>query len=339
MNLTVREASCHVLLGGTGNGKTLLLESIAGLHPLQHGTIKVDDRLISHLPPEQRMISYVPQDLALFPHLNVEDNIFYSRKVRKNRNNVCHDIFDILDCLQLRAILHRSIDNLSGGEQQRVALARAFASGNQVLLLDEPFSALHYALKRSLWESLSTLKARYSMTILMVTHDLDEAFTMADDISVISQGRILQTGSKQEIIDHPSSVEVANMTGYYNFLKGIVTHIYNGVCTIRLKDIEPELSFPSSSIQEGSSVTAAIRTSAILFESSEYEPCISFDCRIHSITQSLHYQKIIAVPTNSSELSGTQITIDHGSVTQGFLKQNDDVRIWIPTSAILIFPE
>jgi len=289
VNLSIQTGSCHILLGGTGNGKTLLLESVAGLRPIQSGTIMIDDRLVSHLPPEQRYISYVPQDLALFPHLNVRDNIFYSRKIRRNQKSDMEDISDVLRCLQLDSILYRSIHNLSGGEQQRVALARAFASGNQVLLLDEPFSALHYALKRTLWDLLSTLKARYAMTILMVTHDLDEAFSLADDLSVISQGRILQTGSKQSIIEHPSSVEVACMTGCYNFFQGTVTRLSQDVCTIRFTDIDSEASFRSLSLQEGSLVTAAVRTTAMQFKPCEQERCMGLRCRIHSITQSLYY--------------------------------------------------
>jgi ABC-type Fe3+/spermidine/putrescine transport system ATPase subunit len=194
-----------VRLGGTGNGKPLILETIAGLRHMTSGKIRINDIDITKLPPEKRSISYVPQDLALFPHLNVMRNIFYSQRFKKERQGDGQEISDIIKSLQLEGLMNRTIHNLSGGEQQRVALARALASGNRVLLLDEPFSALHYTLKRTLWSLLSDMKKRYKMAILMVTHDLDEAFFLADHISVLYQGRILQTGTKEEIINSPST--------------------------------------------------------------------------------------------------------------------------------------
>lgn len=147
-----------MLLGGTGNGKTLILESIAGLRPISEVEIWTDEHNITKEPPEKGFISYVPQDLALFPHLSVEKNIFYSKRFKRNHSRSNEEIKEIIECMQLGNILHRSIYNLSGGEQQRVALARAFASGNQVLLLDDPFSALHFIMKRTLWSLLLDIK-------------------------------------------------------------------------------------------------------------------------------------------------------------------------------------
>jgi ABC-type sugar transport system ATPase subunit len=208
INLSVPDGCCHALLGGTGNGKTLILESIAGLRPIKSGEILVDERNITKEFPENRFISYVPQDLALFPHLNVEQNIFYSKRFKKSQGRNNEEIQEIIKRLQIEDIMHRSIKNLSGGEQQRVALARAFASGNKVLLLDEPFSALHSAMKRTLWNMLLDIQKRYKLSILMVTHDLEEASFLADYVSILHNGRILQTGTKKDVFKNPAHIEV-----------------------------------------------------------------------------------------------------------------------------------
>jgi len=217
VSLTVLPSSCHVILGPTGSGKTLLLESVIGLRNPQTGKVILEGKDITCLPLEQRGLSYVPQDLALFPHMTVRQNILYPIRIRGGKQSFENRIVEeLIDSLGIGRLLDRSVKNLSGGERQRTALARAVASGCNYLILDEPLSALHESLKKELWYLLKDLQKRYHLAILMVTHDLEEAFFLGDAISVIIDGNLRQQGSKREVYQYPQSVEVANFLGIRN---------------------------------------------------------------------------------------------------------------------------
>jgi ABC-type sugar transport system ATPase subunit len=220
VSLTVQQSSCHVILGPTGSGKTLLLESVIGLRKPDKGRVLVSGDDITCRPIEKRKISYVPQDLALFPHMTVRENILYPIRIRGMRQDAENGIVrELVDSLCIRHILDRQIRNLSGGERQRTALARAVVSGCKHLVLDEPLSALHESLKKELWYLLKDLQRRYDLAILMVTHDLEEAFFLGDTVSIIIDGRLHQQGSKREIYGHPQSVEVASFLGVGNLYR------------------------------------------------------------------------------------------------------------------------
>ncbi|QJA05444.1 ABC transporter ATP-binding protein [Thermosulfurimonas marina] len=208
------------IVGPTGAGKTLLLETLLGLRPRLAGTIRVEERRVEGLPVEQRRLAYLPQDLALFPHLSVEENIFYGPRVSQRRPPP--EMEEILEVLGLRDLLHRKVDGLSGGERQRVALARALAAGARVLLLDEPLSALHEALRRELWLLLREMQQRYGLTYLLVTHDLEEAFFLGHRVGVLMGGRLLREGPAEEIWRDPRHPEVARFLGVRNLFCGVL---------------------------------------------------------------------------------------------------------------------
>ncbi|MFA6223581.1 MAG: ATP-binding cassette domain-containing protein [Desulfomonilaceae bacterium] len=217
VSLKVLPSSCHVILGPTGGGKTLLLESVIGLRNPTEGKVTLEGKDITDFPIEKRELSYVPQDLALFPHMTVRENILYPIKIRgKQQNSETGIVRELIDSFNIRHLLDRRIANLSGGERQRTALARAIVSGGKYLVLDEPLSALHESLKTELWYLLKDLQKRYDLAILMVTHDLEEAFFLGDAISVIIDGNLCQQGSKREVYQYPQSVEVANFLGIRN---------------------------------------------------------------------------------------------------------------------------
>jgi molybdate/tungstate transport system ATP-binding protein len=216
LSFEVRRGSYFVILGKTGSGKTMLLESIAGLHPVE-GRIEWEGEAITHLPPEARGFGFVYQDFALFPNLNIRQNITYSGRYRDIPD--AQRLFDdVVAFLQIAPLLDRSIAHLSGGEKQRVAIARAIYARPKLLLLDEPLSAVDPTFKNTIMKSLRSLITRYDTTIIHVTHNFKEAATLADEIAVVLEGRVLQVGPSDEVLNHPNSMEVAQFLGFKNIV-------------------------------------------------------------------------------------------------------------------------
>lgn len=227
VSLTVGVGECHVVLGPTGCGKTTLIETILGLHVLDAGEIRLAGRDITALAVGRRGISYVPQDLALFPHLSVRDNIRYPLRVRQAGMNAADKAAaealadELIDAVQIRPLLRRSVKRLSGGERQRVALVRALVAGGRCVMLDEPLAALHEGLKRELWFVLRDLQRRFDLTLLLITHDLAEAFFLGDTVTVMIDGKIVQTGPKSAVYDRPATLDVARFFGIRNLVPAI----------------------------------------------------------------------------------------------------------------------
>jgi ABC-type sugar transport system ATPase subunit len=220
IDLKVEAGECFVVVGPSGAGKTLLLESVLGVHQPDTGRVLVDGQDVTRLPPEQRGFSYVPQDLALFPHLSVRDNIAFARQQRAPREDVARAVREAAGWLGVEHLLERrSIANLSGGEKQRVALARALVAAPRALFLDEPFNSLDAALRVGLYRELGELRRRLPLTTVLVTHDHDEAFVLGDRMAVMLNGRILQVGTPEEVYGHPATVEVARLLLVENLLR------------------------------------------------------------------------------------------------------------------------
>jgi len=217
IDLEVALGQFFVLLGPTGAGKTLILESIAGLLPITHGEIWINGSDVTRLAPEQRGIGIVYQDSALFPHLNVRANIEFGLRYRKTNPKKIQERFDqLVVSLGLDHLLQRSVTHLSGGEQQRVALARALVVEPKVLLLDEPLSALDPNFREEIRDILKQLHAETGISVLMVTHDFGEARYLAQRISIIDQGRLQQTGNADDIFHRPETPFVARFVGMHN---------------------------------------------------------------------------------------------------------------------------
>lgn len=217
IDLRMGPDGCHVLLGPSGHGKTLLLETLAGLRPPVAGTLLLEGRDITADPPELRGLAYVPQDLALFPHLTVGENVRYSHRWHGPNEARASDLEDRLGIAALR---NRRTHSLSGGERQRVALARALATGSRHLLLDEPFSALHQALRWELRRLLLELQREFELTVLLVTHDLEEAFSMGHWISVMMDGRLVQSAPRSAVYQRPANARIARFLGVNNLFPG-----------------------------------------------------------------------------------------------------------------------
>jgi molybdate transport system ATP-binding protein len=216
-SLTVREGDYFCLIGPTGAGKTVLIESIAGLQRPQAGRITIEGRDVTELPPHARGVGYVPQDYALFPHMDVAANIAYGLVERRTAHmQIQAKVQETAELLGIGRLLHRRPLTLSGGERQRVALARALVLGCKLLLMDEPFGALDQVTKATLFPMMTELRDRMGLTILHVTHDFSEAYALADRVGVIHGGRLLQVGTVEEVFTAPRSRTVAAFTGMGN---------------------------------------------------------------------------------------------------------------------------
>ena len=253
-DLVFREGELTALLGPSGCGKTTLLRMIAGLEAPTSGKIRLGAEDITDRPAHHRKFGMVFQSFALFPHLSVLENVGYSLKIagvgRAERQDTARRL---LDLVQLTQFASRRIGELSGGQRQRVAIARALAQEPRVFLLDEPMSALDAKLREEMQVELRLLQQRLGITTIVVTHDQREAMTMADNIVVMSAGRVEQIGPPQQIYNHPANSFVASFIGRANFLQG---HVVDGTISVPGAKLALERA---ANFLDGSPVTVAIR--------------------------------------------------------------------------------
>jgi ABC-type sugar transport system ATPase subunit len=222
VGLSVKEGECVVIVGPSGAGKTLLLEAILGIVRSDAGQVFVEGVDVTRKPLEQRGFSYVPQDLALFPHLGVLGNIAFAlHPKRLTRAETSRRVCEVAAWLGISHLLERrEVDSLSGGEKQRVALARAIVAQPRVLILDEPFSSLDSSTRHELYQAFAQLRQRVRSTVLMVTHNHDEALLFADRMAVLFNGSLIQVGRPQEVYRQPATQDVARLLLVENVLLG-----------------------------------------------------------------------------------------------------------------------
>lgn len=255
ISLDVAEGEFVCFLGPSGCGKTTLLRAIAGLDPQTSGTIRQKGQDVSALPPAQRDFGIVFQSYALFPNLTVADNVGYGLVSRRQRKaEISRRVAELLVLVGLPDAGPRYPAQLSGGQQQRVALARALATSPGLLLLDEPLSALDARVRLRLRHEIKALQRRLGVTTIMVTHDQEEALTMADRIVVMNQGAVEQVGPPQEVYRRPATAFVADFVGAMNFLDGTLTapdRVTIGAVSVRC--------LAQEGLAEGSRVRLSIR--------------------------------------------------------------------------------
>lgn len=219
LDLNFAAGSFTALLGSSGCGKTTLLRTISGFVPAQSGRIEVDGRDLTHVPPESRGMAMVFQSYALWPHMSVAENMGYGLKLRKTpRPEIAAKIESLLTLLGLEGLGARKVTDLSGGQRQRVALGRALAIEPSILLLDEPLSNLDAKIRLTMRHEIRAIQQKLGLTVIHVTHDREEAMTMADRIVVMDHGRIAQIGTPEEVYDRPNSPFLARFMGADNRL-------------------------------------------------------------------------------------------------------------------------
>jgi len=221
VSLEIRPGEYFIILGPTGAGKTVLLETIAGIHTPESGRIILGDKEITSTEPRLRNIGMVYQDYMLFPHLTVEENITFGLRQRKISSDKQHALVEEMSSLlEISHLTKRYPGTLSGGEQQRVALARALVLKPEILLLDEPMSALDGHTRERMRMELSRIQKLIGMTIVQITHHFDDVFALANRIAIMREGRIVQVGETSEVFLHPSDTFVAEFLGIGNIIRG-----------------------------------------------------------------------------------------------------------------------
>ncbi|MFD7782418.1 ABC transporter ATP-binding protein [Streptomyces nojiriensis] len=221
LDLTIPQGSFFALLGASGCGKTTTLRMIAGLEEPSTGTVHLGDREVTDLQPYKRPVNTVFQSYALFPHLSIFENIAFGLR-RRGIKSVKKQVDDMLELVQLGQFAQRKPHQLSGGQQQRVAVARALINHPQVLLLDEPLGALDLKLRRQMQLELKRIQTEVGITFVHVTHDQEEAMTMADTVAVMNGGRVEQLGAPAELYENPGTTFVANFLGTSNLIEASV---------------------------------------------------------------------------------------------------------------------
>ena len=241
LNIDMAKGEYFILLGPPGSGKTIFLECLCGLKKIQSGRIRIDGRDVTNLEPRRRGIGYVPQDYALFPHLSVKQNITFGLRAHGYAET---NVTETADLLGIRHLLSRRINGLSGGEKQRVALARALVLKPKILLLDEPVCALDEVTRQQVCAQLSDIQRRLGLTTVHVSHNLEEAFSVADRAAILHQGLLQQIGTLDELLRKPKSEFVARFMRCENIFCAEVTGrgTRDSDTRVKLGDIELQIS-------------------------------------------------------------------------------------------------
>jgi iron(III) transport system ATP-binding protein len=329
LSLAIERGEFFGLLGPSGCGKTTTLRMLAGLETPDAGRILFDGRDVTHLSPERRGFGMVFQNYALFPHLNVFENVAFGlRARRKQKAEVAQKVSDALTLVQLPGYERRSVDALSGGQQQRVAIARAIAIEPALLLFDEPLSNLDVALREETRGELRELVKRLGLTAVYVTHDQDEAFALCDRISVMNEGRVLQTGAPRELYERPAHIDVARFLGRNNLIRAMrlsAAHETDG--KFKTLDGEHTLRLPLS--QQGAPaplnkpVILAIRPEHVRLATKE----TGDDNILHAIVKQINF----AGATTTVRLDANGLLIEALVFRQDALKVNDSCTVALPS--------
>lgn len=345
--LTAKKGEFVTLLGSSGCGKTTTLRIIADLEQPDSGQVFLNGKDVTSLEPNQRNVNTVFQNYALFPHMNVADNIGYGLKLKKTpKAEISRRVKEMLELVQLSGFEKRKPSELSGGQRQRVAIARALVNNPEVLLLDEPLGALDLQLRRAMQHELKRLQKKLGITFIYITHDQEEAINMSDTIAVMNHGRFEQIGTPDEIYNHPKTSYVATFVGNANILTGVVENIgteetgdTSKLITVRTDAGKVKVSMNNANItaesdkeyllQKGEKVTIAVRSENIRFE--ENNDCDGLNAEVIEKTFAGGQLRVVLKTSEGQEIVASRYGIDT-NVSVG-----EKVRCcFLPTDAVLV---
>lgn len=327
-NLEIKKGEFVTFLGPSGCGKTTTLRMIAGFEIPTEGEILLNGKDISTLPPNKRPINTVFQRYALFPHLNIFDNIAFGLKLQKkySKKEIEEKVRHALDVVDLAGFEKRNISTLSGGQQQRIAIARAIVNEPEILLLDEPLGALDLKMRKEMQLELKAMHKELGITFIYVTHDQEEALTMSDKVVVMSDGMIQQIGTPEEIYNEPKNVFVADFIGESN--------IFNGKMTDRLKVKFCDAEFECmDDIPIGSKVDVVIRPEDIIMTDSDKGMIKGLVTSV--IFKGMHYEIIVESGVNEIVIQSTKGA--NVGDTIGMMVEPDGIHIIPAETNINIF--
>ena len=332
ISLEIYEGEFVCFLGPSGCGKTTLLRAIAGLDIQTTGTVEQAGRDISALPPSERDFGIVFQSYALFPNMSVAKNIAYGLENRKrSKAEICERVDELLELVGLPEQGDKYPAQLSGGQQQRIALARAIAVSPGLLLLDEPLSALDAKVRVHLRHEVKDLQRRLGVTTVMVTHDQEEALTMADRIVVMDHGKIEQIGTPVEIYREPTTSFVADFIGTMNFVAGTIA----GPSSVRLGRLE--LACDTDGLAEGATVTIAVRPEDIVVQGVGAGDENVYEARVDDVEFLGSFVRAeLASEATGEERLRADLSIN--LVRRQALSAGDTLMVRLPRECIRIYP-
>ena len=326
ISLEISKGEFITLLGSSGCGKTTTLRIIAGLEQPDAGSVWLDGREVTGLEPNQRDVNTVFQNYALFPHMNVAENIGYGLKLKKvPKSEIRKKVSQMLELVQLKGYEKRKPSELSGGQKQRVAIARALVNNPKVLLLDEPLGALDLQLRRAMQIELKHLQKKLGITFIYITHDQEEAINMSDRIAVMKDGCIEQIGTPDEIYNHPKTSYVATFVGNANILHGVaesvqgenvIVKIGNDRVIVKLETSQQDTE-EKQHLAAGEEVTLAVRSENILLQEATVIGDTGTD---HRDTVDISVTGGISYIHDMNSISGLQATVTEKNFAGGQLR-------------------
>lgn len=329
ISLEISKGEFITLLGSSGCGKTTTLRIIAGLEQPDAGSVWLDGREVTGLEPNQRDVNTVFQNYALFPHMNVAENIGYGLKLKKvPKSEIRKKVSQMLELVQLEGYEKRKPSELSGGQKQRVAIARALVNNPKVLLLDEPLGALDLQLRRAMQIELKHLQKKLGITFIYITHDQEEAINMSDRIAVMKDGRIEQIGTPDEIYNHPKTSYVATFVGNANILHGAAESIQGENAIVKIGNDRVIVKLETSQqdtgdtrakqyLAAGEKVTLAVRSENILLQETAVIGDTGTD---HRDTVDISVAGGISDIHDANSISGLQATVTEKNFAGGQLR-------------------
>ena len=318
-NLEVKRGEFVTFLGPSGCGKTTTLRMIAGFELPTDGQILLNGEDISQLPANKRPINTVFQRYALFPHMNIYENIAFGLKLKKlPKEEIRKKVKNVLDMVDLEGFEDRKISTLSGGQQQRIAIARALVNEPEILMLDEPLGALDLKMRKEIQIELKNMHDQLGITFIYVTHDQEEALTMSDKIVVLSEGKIQQIGTPEDIYNEPKNAFVADFIGESNIFKGIMTgHMKVRFCGGEFVGMDD--------VPEGTLVDVVIRPEDVIITKPEDGPVVGEVTSV--IFKGMHYE--VAVESGKYEMIIRTTRCSHVGDTVGMQLEPDGIHVMI----------